>query len=53
MAFATGVHEIRKPVLVIAEDVITGAAGAGRFVVTDRVLELALPLLLLAVIRIV
>ena len=46
-------HEITKPVLVIAEDVITGAAGAGRLVVTDRVLELALPLLLVAVIRIV
>ena len=39
--------------LVIDEEVMTGAAGASRFTVTDRVLELALPLLLLAVIRIV
>jgi hypothetical protein len=53
VAFGSAVHEITKPVLVIAEDVITGAVGAGRLVVTDRVLELALPLLLLAVIRIV
>ena len=51
MAFGSAVHEITKPVLVIAEDVITGAAGAVRFVVMVRVLELALPLLLVAVIR--
>jgi hypothetical protein len=40
-------------VLVIDDEVITGAAGGVGFMVTDRVLELALPLLLLAVIRIV
>ena len=54
MAFATGVHEIRKPVLVIADELMTGAPGAGRFVVIDSVFELAPgPLLLMAVIKIV
>jgi hypothetical protein len=43
-------QEITKPVLVIADDVIVGAVGAERSVVTDIILDGASPLLLLAII---
>ena len=43
-------HVTTKPVLVIADDVIVGAVGAERSVVTDIILDGASPLLLLAII---